>query len=174
MLLVLTLCATFTIMVRVKFEKIDELCCCVDVSNFLSRCCPRSLVVTGCAGLFVLPLFECFAHWLSICDLCVCFCVLVLFCVVARDLFVFVLHFAIVCPRVCVVFDFTDFVFFCFLPFRWALCFSVLSPFLFDCCCTSCMSLTFLNVTRCFDVKSDFCWLSCIVKQRSFVKCFFV
>ncbi len=47
MLLVLTLCATFTIMVRVKFEKIDELCCCVDVSNFLSRCCPRSLVVTG-------------------------------------------------------------------------------------------------------------------------------
>jgi hypothetical protein len=36
------------------------------------------------------------------------------------------------------------------------------------------MSLTFLNVTRCFDVKSDFCWLSCIVKQRSFVKCFFV
>ena len=121
-----------------------------------------------------------FCHCLSVLPIgcrfviCVCFCVLVLFCVVARDLFVFVLHFAIVCPRVCVVFDFTDFVFFCFLPFRWALCFSVLSPFLFDCCCTSCMSLTFLNVTRCFDVKSDFCWLSCIVKQRSFVKCFFV
>ncbi len=121
-----------------------------------------------------------FCHCLSVLPIgcrfviCVCFCVLVLFCVVARDLFVFVLHFAIVCPRVCVVFDFTDFVFFCFLPFRWAMCFSVLSPFLFDCCCTSCMSLTFLNVTRCFDVKSDFCWLSCIVKQRSFVKCFFV
>ena len=44
--------------------KIDELCCCVDVSNFLSRCCPRSLVVTGCAGLFVLPLFD-FIHSLD-------------------------------------------------------------------------------------------------------------
>ncbi len=58
-----------------------------------------------------------FCHCLSVLPIgcrfviCVCFCVLVLFCVVARDLFVFVLHFAIVCPRVCVVFDFTDFVF---------------------------------------------------------------
>ena len=143
MLLVLTLCATFTIMVRVKFEKIDELCCCVDVSNFLSRCCPRSLVVTGCAGLFVLPLFECFAHWLSICDLCVCVCVCV--CV-----FVFWFYFVLLrviclslsfilplCVHVCVL----------FLISR-ILCFFVFCPFVGHCVFLCCLLFCSIVVAR--------------------------